>query len=66
MIQYLQSWFPGWGGWYGYSQTTQQLQQGITVEDLTPEEQQQWSPEESLGMIRLAFTLPSLSGHLGC
>ncbi|KAM9343202.1 intermembrane lipid transfer protein VPS13D isoform 1-T1 [Pholidichthys leucotaenia] len=20
MIQYLQSWFPGWGGWYGYSQ----------------------------------------------
>lgn len=17
MIQYLQSWFPGWGGWYG-------------------------------------------------
>lgn len=20
MIQYLQSWFPGWGGWYGDSQ----------------------------------------------
>lgn len=20
MIQYLQSWFPGWGGWYGESQ----------------------------------------------
>lgn len=20
MIQYLQSWFPGWGGWYGYTQ----------------------------------------------
>lgn len=20
MIQYLQSWFPGWGGWYGGSE----------------------------------------------
>lgn len=20
MIQYLHSWFPGWGGWYGYAQ----------------------------------------------
>lgn len=23
MIQYLQSWFPGWGGWYGDSQTAE-------------------------------------------
>lgn len=20
MIQYLHSWFPGWGGWYGFAQ----------------------------------------------
>ncbi|XP_055514974.1 LOW QUALITY PROTEIN: intermembrane lipid transfer protein VPS13D [Leucoraja erinacea] len=61
MIQYLQSWFPGWGGWYGYSQTTQQLQQGITVEDLTPEEQQQWSPEESLDGDEIFNTMTDTS-----
>eukprot|EP00061_Rhincodon_typus_P013347 g39667.t1 len=49
MIQYLQSWFPGWGGWYGYSQNPQQTEQGVTVEGLTAEEQQQWSSEEDLG-----------------
>ncbi|XP_032904331.1 vacuolar protein sorting-associated protein 13D isoform X4 [Amblyraja radiata] len=61
MIQYLQSWFPGWGGWYGYSQTSQQLQQGITVEDLTPEEQQQWSPEESLDGDEIFNTMTDTS-----
>ncbi|XP_078281630.1 intermembrane lipid transfer protein VPS13D isoform X1 [Rhinoraja longicauda] len=61
VIQYLQSWFPGWGGWYGYSQTSQQMEQGITVEDLTPEEQQQWSPEESLDGDEIFNTMTDTS-----
>ncbi|XP_061458181.1 intermembrane lipid transfer protein VPS13D isoform X3 [Rhineura floridana] len=40
MLQYLQSWFPGWGGWYGYSQETG----GLLSE--TPE---QWRPEDVTG-----------------
>ena len=31
MVQYLQSWFPGWGGWYG---ETQDLEAG--AEELLP------------------------------
>jgi len=31
MIQYLQSWFPGWGGWYG---ETRDLEGG--AEELLP------------------------------
>ncbi|XP_041061622.1 vacuolar protein sorting-associated protein 13D [Carcharodon carcharias] len=48
MIQYLHSWFPGWGGWYGYSQNPQQMEQSVTVEGLTAEEQQRWNSEEEL------------------
>uniref|UniRef100_UPI00398EEC11 intermembrane lipid transfer protein VPS13D isoform X3 n=1 Tax=Pristiophorus japonicus TaxID=55135 RepID=UPI00398EEC11 len=49
VIQYLQSWFPGWGGWYGYSQNPQRLEEGVTVEGLMAEEQQQrWNAEEVL------------------
>ncbi|XP_069467009.1 intermembrane lipid transfer protein VPS13D [Ambystoma mexicanum] len=43
MLQYLQSWFPGWGGWYGYSHQT--VEGGPVVGDL----QEQWNPEEILG-----------------
>ncbi|XP_059944975.1 intermembrane lipid transfer protein VPS13D isoform X1 [Mesoplodon densirostris] len=44
MLQYLQSWFPGWGGWYG-----QQSPEGKPVEGLTAEQQEHWTPEEILG-----------------
>uniref|UniRef100_A0A286Y024 Vacuolar protein sorting 13 homolog D n=1 Tax=Cavia porcellus TaxID=10141 RepID=A0A286Y024_CAVPO len=44
MLQYLQSWFPGWGGWYG-----QQSPEGRAVEGLSAEQQEQWTPEEILG-----------------
>ncbi|XP_032057126.1 vacuolar protein sorting-associated protein 13D isoform X4 [Aythya fuligula] len=46
MLQYLQSWFPGWGGWYGYAQQTCE---GETFEGLLPEQQEQWNPEDLLG-----------------
>ncbi|XP_064137368.1 intermembrane lipid transfer protein VPS13D isoform X4 [Loxodonta africana] len=44
MLQYLQSWFPGWGGWYG-----QQTPEGKPVEGLSAEQPEQWTPEEILG-----------------
>ncbi|XP_069893508.1 intermembrane lipid transfer protein VPS13D isoform X2 [Dipodomys merriami] len=44
MLQYLQSWFPGWGGWYG-----QQSPEGKAVEGLSAEPHEQWIPEEILG-----------------
>uniref|UniRef100_A0A8P0SKP2 Vacuolar protein sorting 13 homolog D n=1 Tax=Canis lupus familiaris TaxID=9615 RepID=A0A8P0SKP2_CANLF len=44
MLQYLQSWFPGWGGWYG-----QQTPEGRPVEGLSAEQPEQWTPEEILG-----------------
>ncbi|XP_042687544.1 vacuolar protein sorting-associated protein 13D isoform X3 [Centrocercus urophasianus] len=46
MLQYLQSWFPGWGGWYGY---TQQPYEGEPFEGLLPDSQEQWNPEDMLG-----------------
>lgn len=48
MLQYLQSWFPGWGGWYGYAQQTYE---GEPFEGLLPETQEQWNPEDILGMV---------------
>nr|XP_006005250.1 PREDICTED: vacuolar protein sorting-associated protein 13D [Latimeria chalumnae] len=49
MLQYLQSWFPGWGGWYRYSQNPQQSAEGDPApEKLMPEQQEQWNPEEIL------------------
>lgn len=47
MLQYLQSWFPGWGGWYGYAQQTYQ---GEPFEGLLPDPKEQWNPEDILGM----------------
>ncbi|XP_057355730.1 intermembrane lipid transfer protein VPS13D isoform X8 [Manis pentadactyla] len=44
MLHYLQSWFPGWGGWYG-----QQTPEGKPVEGLSAEQHEQWIPEEILG-----------------
>lgn len=53
MLQYLQSWFPGWGGWYG-----QQTPEGRAVEGLPVEQQEQWNPEEILGMLGGGLILP--------
>ncbi|XP_078095171.1 intermembrane lipid transfer protein VPS13D isoform X4 [Mustelus asterias] len=61
MIQYLQSWFPGWGGWYGYSQNPQQMEQNITVEGLTAEEQQRWNSEEELDTDEIFDTMTDTS-----
>lgn len=38
MVQYLQSWFPGWGGWYGDSQGQESRPdgQGMVPDDLLP------------------------------
>uniref|UniRef100_A0A2K6FE78 Vacuolar protein sorting 13 homolog D n=1 Tax=Propithecus coquereli TaxID=379532 RepID=A0A2K6FE78_PROCO len=44
MLQYLQSWFPGWGGWYG-----QQTPEGKVVEGFSAEQHEPWIPEEILG-----------------
>lgn len=30
MIQYLQSWFPGWGGWYGESHDPERPEELLT------------------------------------
>ncbi|XP_015503783.1 vacuolar protein sorting-associated protein 13D isoform X2 [Parus major] len=46
MLQYLQSWFPGWGGWYGYAQQTYE---GEPFEGLLPDTKEQWNPEDILG-----------------
>ncbi|XP_041275721.1 vacuolar protein sorting-associated protein 13D isoform X1 [Onychostruthus taczanowskii] len=46
MLQYLQSWFPGWGGWYGYAQQTYE---GEPFEGLLPDPKDQWNPEDILG-----------------
>ena len=55
MLQYLQSWFPGWGGWYG-----QQSPEGKPVEGLMAEPQEQWTPEEILGKAGAGFHVPFL------
>lgn len=55
MLQYLQSWFPGWGGWYG-----QQSPEGKPVEGLMAEPQEQWTPEEILGKAGTGFHVPFL------
>ncbi|KAE8593143.1 hypothetical protein XENTR_v10019000 [Xenopus tropicalis] len=46
VLQYLQSWFPGWGGWYGNYQET-----SAEIEKLTQEQQQQepWDSENIMG-----------------
>ncbi|XP_071432103.1 intermembrane lipid transfer protein VPS13D isoform X4 [Pithys albifrons albifrons] len=46
MLQYLQSWFPGWGGWYG---DTQHTYGGEPFEGLLPDPKEQWNPEDILG-----------------
>uniref|UniRef100_A0A8C9YYQ3 Vacuolar protein sorting 13 homolog D n=1 Tax=Sander lucioperca TaxID=283035 RepID=A0A8C9YYQ3_SANLU len=38
MIQYLQSWFPGWGGWYGDSQDPDRPEELLPI----------WTPTEDL------------------
>ncbi|XP_041130652.1 vacuolar protein sorting-associated protein 13D-like isoform X3 [Polyodon spathula] len=50
MIQYLQSWFPGWGGWYGVSENPQQSGEGgsVPTEGMIPGAES-WNPEDLLG-----------------
>ncbi|MGH0120150.1 UNVERIFIED_CONTAM: hypothetical protein FKN15_065311 [Acipenser sinensis] len=50
MIQYLQSWFPGWGGWYGDSENPQQTVEGgsMPTEGMIPGAES-WNPEDLLG-----------------
>ncbi|NXO05389.1 VP13D protein, partial [Rhinopomastus cyanomelas] len=50
MLRYLQSWFPGWGGWYGYAQQTYE---GEPFEGLLPDPKEQWNPEDILGADEL-------------
>jgi hypothetical protein len=54
MLQYLQSWFPGWGGWYG-----QQSPEGKAMEGLSAEPHEQWTPEEILGTMGAGLCLPT-------
>ncbi|KAG8434275.1 hypothetical protein GDO86_012595 [Hymenochirus boettgeri] len=46
MLRYLQSWFPGWGGWYGNYQDA-----SADIERLTEGQQPQepWDPENIMG-----------------
>lgn len=63
MLQYLQSWFPGWGGWYG-----QHSPEGRPGEGLTAEWQAPWTPEEILGKAGAGRPLPfsaAVKGTLG-
>lgn len=60
MLQYLQSWFPGWGGWYG-----QQTPEGRPVEGLSAEQHEQWTPEEILGKVAAGLHFPALGGPEG-
>lgn len=59
MLQYLQSWFPGWGGWSG-----QQTPEGKLGEGLSAEQHEQWTPEEILGKVvaGLHISPPGCSG----
>ncbi|XP_025027200.1 vacuolar protein sorting-associated protein 13D isoform X1 [Python bivittatus] len=46
MLQYLQSWFPGWGGWHSQSQEALETK---TIEGLLSETAEQWRPEDVAG-----------------
>ncbi|XP_063001305.1 intermembrane lipid transfer protein VPS13D isoform X3 [Elgaria multicarinata webbii] len=50
MLQYLQSWFPGWGGWYGDSQ---EALENDSFEGLLSETSEQWRPEDVAGADEL-------------
>lgn len=52
MLQYLQSWFPGWGGWYSESQTALEKD---TFEELLSETQEQWRPDDITGKVEFIF-----------
>ncbi|XP_077168382.1 intermembrane lipid transfer protein VPS13D isoform X2 [Paroedura picta] len=46
MLRYLQSWFPGWGGWYSDSQ---EALEADSFEGLLSETPEHWRPEEVAG-----------------
>ncbi|XP_054856929.1 intermembrane lipid transfer protein VPS13D isoform X2 [Eublepharis macularius] len=46
MLQYLQSWFPGWGGWYSDSQDALEAD---TFKELLSETPEHWRPEDVAG-----------------
>ncbi|KAM4703144.1 intermembrane lipid transfer protein VPS13D [Rhinophrynus dorsalis] len=47
MLQYLQSWFPGWGGWYGNPQETREDLERLTQEQ--SRQQEQWNSDDVMG-----------------
>ncbi|XP_068096572.1 intermembrane lipid transfer protein VPS13D isoform X2 [Hyperolius riggenbachi] len=51
MLQYLQSWFPGWGGWYGNAQVA--TEDIVRLSQEQQQEQDSWNPEEILGTDEL-------------
>ncbi|XP_070615164.1 intermembrane lipid transfer protein VPS13D isoform X2 [Erythrolamprus reginae] len=46
MLRYLQSWFPGWGGWHSQSQEALETK---TIEGLLSDTAEEWRPEEVTG-----------------
>ncbi|XP_058017026.1 intermembrane lipid transfer protein VPS13D [Ahaetulla prasina] len=46
MLRYLQSWFPGWGGWHSQSQEALETK---TIEGLLSDAAEEWRPEEVTG-----------------
>ncbi|XP_077787399.1 intermembrane lipid transfer protein VPS13D isoform X3 [Podarcis muralis] len=46
MLRYLQSWFPGWGGWYSDSQEALETE---SFEGLLSETSEQWRPDDVAG-----------------
>ncbi|XP_042334804.1 vacuolar protein sorting-associated protein 13D isoform X2 [Sceloporus undulatus] len=50
MLQYLQSWFPGWGGWHCESQEAMETD---TFKGLLSETSEKWRPEDATGADEL-------------
>ncbi|XP_013925695.1 PREDICTED: vacuolar protein sorting-associated protein 13D, partial [Thamnophis sirtalis] len=46
MLRYLQSWFPGWGGWHSQSQEELETE---TIGGLLSDPAEEWRPEEVAG-----------------
>ncbi|XP_043916363.1 vacuolar protein sorting-associated protein 13D [Protopterus annectens] len=52
ILRYLQSWFPGWGGWYGQGSQQSGDAKPESMEGLltgSPYQQEQWIPDDFLG-----------------
>uniref|UniRef100_A0A670ZLE6 Vacuolar protein sorting 13 homolog D n=1 Tax=Pseudonaja textilis TaxID=8673 RepID=A0A670ZLE6_PSETE len=58
MLRYLQSWFPGWGGWYSQSQEALEAK---TIEGLLSDTAEEWRPEEVAGADDFFDPAPDVS-----